>query len=89
MGFIVEELLGDGSAVPLGEPVHDILVAKIVASRRALRTGRLTVVRDLESGSEVARYQSNARSGPHLRAVNDGYDRLQRLSEVPKMAKSG
>jgi hypothetical protein len=56
MPYVLQELLEIGEKRTLGEPVHDIIVAKVIASRRAVRTQLITVVVDTATGAEVARY---------------------------------
>ena len=56
MAYVLKELPEHGEATTLGEPVHDIIVAKVIASRRAVRTNRVTVVTDGNTGQEVARF---------------------------------
>jgi len=57
MKYSLEEHLQTGETVVLGEPFLDLLVAKVIASQRAFRTGRVVVVRDDEKSDEVARYE--------------------------------
>jgi hypothetical protein len=59
MGYSLEEHLENGDKILLGEPFCDLTVAKVIASRRASRTGRIVVVFEDEEGVEVARYDSN------------------------------
>jgi hypothetical protein len=56
MSYSLEEQLERGKTAVLGEPFFDLIVAKVIASRRALRTGRTVVVRDAQDGFEVVRY---------------------------------
>jgi hypothetical protein len=56
MPYVLQELSESGESTILGEPVHDIIVAKVIASRRAVRTQRLTRVTDVATGKEVARF---------------------------------
>jgi hypothetical protein len=56
MPYVLKELPEHGEPMTLGEPVHDIIVAKVIASRRAVRTQRVTVVTDGTTGLEVARF---------------------------------
>ena len=56
MPYVLKELPENGEPMTLGEPVHDIIVAKVIASRRAVRTQRITVVTDGTTGKEVARF---------------------------------
>ena len=65
MAYRLEEQLENGGTVILGDPIHDVLVAKVVASQRAHRTQRGMVVRDMTSGQEVAQYEG----APPLRAA--------------------
>jgi hypothetical protein len=55
-GFTLEEHLDNGISVVLGDPFFDLRVAKVIASRRAQRTGRVIVLIDRTSGEEVARF---------------------------------
>jgi hypothetical protein len=57
MEYTLEEHSDSGGAIFLGEPFADLMVAKVIAARRAARTGRLVVVRDRTNGREVARYE--------------------------------
>jgi hypothetical protein len=56
MPYVLQELPEHGEPMTLGEPVHDIIVAKVIASRRAFRTQRVTIVTDDVTGKEVARF---------------------------------
>jgi hypothetical protein len=56
MPYVLQELPENGEPMTLGEPVHDIIVAKVIASRRAVRTQLVTVVNDTSTGKEVARF---------------------------------
>ena len=56
MPYVLKEVPENGEATTLGEPVHDIIVAKVIASRRAVRTNRVTVVTDSATGQEMARF---------------------------------
>jgi hypothetical protein len=56
MPYVLKELPENGEPKTLGEPVHDIIVAKVIASRRAVRTNCVTVVADSATGKEVARF---------------------------------
>jgi hypothetical protein len=60
MPYVLQELPENGEPTTLGEPVHDIIVAKVIASRRAVRTQRVTVVNDTSTGKEVARFDPGA-----------------------------
>jgi hypothetical protein len=60
MAYRLEEQLENGGTVILGDPIHDVLVAKVVASQRAHRTQRGMVVRDMTSGQEVAQYEASS-----------------------------
>jgi hypothetical protein len=75
MGFTLEEHLQNGDRVVLGDPFFDLRVAKVIASQRAMRTGTVVVVRDAETGDEVARFESNGvpsqGSVKRMRAVED------------------
>jgi hypothetical protein len=75
MGFTLEEHLENGDHVALGDPFFDLRIAKVIASQRALRTGRVVVVKDADTGNEVARYESNGvpaqASVKRMRAVED------------------
>jgi hypothetical protein len=55
MPYVLQELPENGDPTTLGEPVHDFIVAKVIASRRAVRTNLITVVIDA-TGKEVARF---------------------------------
>jgi hypothetical protein len=56
MPYVLKELPEHGEPTTLGEPVHDIIVAKVIASRRAVRTQRVTLVVDGVTGDELARF---------------------------------
>jgi hypothetical protein len=57
MPYVLYEVPENGEKVILGEPVHDLIVAKVIASRRAMRTQRVTTVSDQTTGEEVAYYE--------------------------------
>ena len=84
MAYIIEERLDTGAMARVGSPVEGFLVARVVATRHASRSGRLTVVRNAADGQELARYETNvlAASVKRLRVSND------RLSEgIVRVAK--
>ena len=60
MPYVLQELPENGEPKTLGEPVHDIIVAKVIASRRAVRTNCVTIVTDIATGVEVARFDPTA-----------------------------
>jgi len=66
MAYKLEEQLENGGTVILGDPFRDATVAKVVASRRAARTQRLTLVRDVGTGQEVARYEATSTNPPAI-----------------------
>jgi len=57
MAYVLQEVPEEGERVTLGEPVHDLIVAKVIASRRAMHTQRTMAVTDDATGQEVARYE--------------------------------
>jgi hypothetical protein len=75
MGYALEEYPENGDKITLGEPFADVMIAKVIASQRARRTGRIIVVTDQSSGCEVARYEpggaSIGRWVERMRAVDD------------------
>jgi hypothetical protein len=82
-GFTLEEHLENGETIVLGEPFFDLMVAKVIASQRALRTGRPVVVKDSSTGNEIVRYQSNGApsvgSVKRMRAIEDVLGELHTL----------
>ncbi len=54
--YRIEEEVDDTKTTILGAPFADLLVAKVIASRRARQTHRSTVVRDNRTGEEIVRY---------------------------------
>jgi hypothetical protein len=60
MPYVLQELPENGEPRILGEPVHDVIVAKVIASRRAVRMNCVTVVIDNETGKELARFDPTA-----------------------------
>jgi hypothetical protein len=60
MAYVLQEWTENGEPAVLGEPIHDFIVAKVIASRRAFRTQRLTVITDEATGQEVARFEPAA-----------------------------
>ena len=83
MGFTLEEHSENGDKVVLGEPFFDLRVAKVIASQRAQRTGRMVTVKNLDSGEEVARYEANGApvggSVRRMRAIEDVLGELHAL----------
>jgi hypothetical protein len=75
MGFTLEEYSESGEKVVLGDPFFDLRVAKVIASQRALRTGRVVTVQDLATGNEMARFTGNGApaqgSVKRMRAIED------------------
>ena len=74
MGYLLEEVSDDGTRVVLGEPIFDLVVAKVIAARRASRLRRLTVVSDRQTGVELARFDGKtfvpAKSVRQMRVVD-------------------
>jgi hypothetical protein len=74
MAYLLEEQFEDGTTVVLGEPMFDLVVARVIAARRASRTRRTTVVRDRATGTELARFDGNVfvptKSGQQMRAFD-------------------
>ena len=66
MSYSLEERAEDGSMVTLGAAFEDLIVAKVIAARRAARNQRLTVVREVETGTELVRHDP----GPLARPVS-------------------
>jgi hypothetical protein len=58
--YTIEEQIDEKRVEILGEPIRDLMVAKVVASRRARLTHRPTVVRDEQTGREISRYPLDA-----------------------------
>ncbi len=81
--FTLEEHLENGDKVVLGEPFFDLMVAKVIASQRALRTGRPVVIKEFGTGNEIARYESNGApavaSVKRMRAIEDVLGELHTL----------
>jgi hypothetical protein len=70
----------------VGEPLEGLVVAKVVATRHANVSGRLTVVRDVASGKELARYGASVltESVKRMRALNDRLaDGIGRVAKKP------
>ena len=70
MGYSLEEVVEGGSTITLGDPFFDLMVAKVIASQRARRTGRVIIVSDVRAGCEVARYEPSAESVNRLRVAS-------------------
>ena len=62
--YRIEEEIDDTRTAILGKPLRDLLVAKVLASRRARHAHRRTVVRDDQTGEEITRYPTNAVESP-------------------------
>ena len=60
MPYVLQELPEHGEPKILGEPVHDLIVAKVIASRRAVRMNCVTIITDSVTGVEVARFDPTA-----------------------------
>ena len=75
MGFTLEEHAENGDRVVLGDPFFDLRVAKVIASQRAMRTGKIVVVKDADTGEEIARFETSGApsqgSVRRMRAVED------------------
>ncbi len=71
MGYLLEEVFEGGNTVTLGDPFLDLMVAKVIASQRAQRTGRVIIVNDVRAGCEVVRYEPGEGSVKRLRAAPD------------------
>jgi hypothetical protein len=76
MAYLLEEGRDDGSFVVLGEPIFDLVVARVIAARRAARSRKLTLVRDHATGVELARFDGATyvptKSGVQMKAVDPG-----------------
>lgn len=81
MPYVLKELPENGEPTTLGEPVHDIIVAKVIASRRAVRTQLVTVVIDDATGIELARFDPAA-------APNASVTRMRADVSVPAKTES-
>ncbi len=71
MGYLLEEVLEGGSTITLGDPFLDLMVAKVIASQRAQRTGRVIIVNDVHLRCEVVRYEPGEGSVNRLRAASN------------------
>ena len=60
MPYVLQELAENGELKVLGEPVHDFIVAKVIASRRAVRSNCVTIITDSVTGQELARFDPAA-----------------------------
>jgi hypothetical protein len=83
MGFTLEEYLENGENVVLGEPFFDLRIAKVIASQRAQRTRRVIVVKNRDTGEEVARFEATGApiggSVKRMRAIEDVLGELHEL----------
>jgi hypothetical protein len=74
MGYLLVERCDDGTSTVVGEAIYDLFVAKIIAARRASRSRRVTLVRDLETGVELARFDGSSfvppKSVQRIKAIN-------------------
>jgi hypothetical protein len=77
MPYVLQELLENDEPTTLGEPVHDFIVAKVIASRRAVRTQRVTLITDNATGKEVARFD------PTVPAPKTSVTRMRADAAVP------
>jgi len=82
MPYVLKELPEHGEPTTLGEPVHDIIVAKVIASRRAVRTRRVTIVIDGATGKEMARFD------PTVPAPKESVTRMRADAPVPAKTES-
>jgi hypothetical protein len=73
MAYLLIERAEDGANVVVGEPVFDLVVAKVIASRRAARSRRITIVSDQATGTELARFDGSnyvpTKSAQRMKAV--------------------
>jgi hypothetical protein len=81
MPYVLQELPENGEPTTLGEPVHDVIVAKVIASRRAVRTQLVTIVTDSVTGKEVARFD------PTMPAPKESVTRM-RADAMPAKTES-
>jgi hypothetical protein len=76
MSYLLEERSEDGTSVVLGEPIIDLVVARVIAARRASRLRKVTVVCDRETGVELARFDGTSfvptKSGQQMKAIDPG-----------------
>jgi hypothetical protein len=85
MGYWLEEHLETGESTRLGDPFFDLRVAKVIASQRALRIGRVIVVVDERTTDEVARYEPSG--APNPRSVTRMRADAVQLLEPPENAR--
>jgi hypothetical protein len=82
MAYTLAEIREPGGATPLGEPIEDLVVAKVIAARRAIHSRCVTIVADQRSGEEIARYDPNRAPNSSERRVRTAIDRSSEWSET-------
>lgn len=82
MPYVLQEVPENGERMTLGEPVHDLMVAKVIASRRAMRAQRTMVVTDDTTGQDVARYEPTTEPKESMKRLRVGRE------EVPDVTYS-
>ncbi|HKQ69801.1 MAG TPA: hypothetical protein VJT73_10705 [Polyangiaceae bacterium] len=74
MAYLLTEHWEDGATSILGDAIHDLVVAKVIAARRATRSRSMVTVIDDKTGQELARFDGAVfvptQSAQRMRAVD-------------------
>jgi hypothetical protein len=72
-----------GDRTVLGDPIEDLVVAKVIAARRAIHSRCVTVVLEQRTGLEIARYDPKRAPTSTERRLRSVVDRSAEGSELP------
>lgn len=83
MAYTLAEYQAQAGKTSLGEPIEDLVVAKVIAARRAIHSRCITVVLDERTGEEIARYDPNRVQVTTERRLRTAIDRSSEGGEAP------
>lgn len=82
MAYTLAELRHPGGTTLLGEPIEDLVVAKVIAARRAIHSRCVTIVADQRTGEEIARYDPNRAPNSSERRLRTAVNRTAEWTEA-------
>jgi hypothetical protein len=82
MAYTLAEYRSDADLAVLGDPIEDLVVAKVIAARRAIHSRCITVVLDHDTGEEIARYDPNRAPNSSERRLRTAMDRSAEGAET-------
>jgi len=82
MAYTLAEIRLPGGTMLLGEPIEDLVVAKVIAARRAIHSRCVTIVADQHTGEEIARYDPTRAPNASERRLRTAVDRTYEWSDM-------